>query len=182
MITVYDSQGRPKVFVAEGGDMLNMFNPYNNEPPSSNYATLDTRNQHPVLDFDDTTDEAVVFTGILPRNYVGNGLTVIIHWVASTSTTITHYCRWQAAFEALNEQDIDSDDFASAQSAGGNPNSTCGIETTTSIDFTDGAQMDSIAIGGVFRLKINRDADGTSGTDDMSDDAELIFVEVKETT
>jgi hypothetical protein len=41
--------------------------------------------------------------------------------------------------------------------------------------------MDSVAAGEIFRLKITRDADGTSGTDDLTGDAELLGVEVKET-
>ena len=47
--------------------------------------------------------------------------------------------------------------------------------------FTDGAQMDSLSAGEAFRLKLRRDADGTSGTDDVTTDAELLLVEVKET-
>ena len=56
------------------GDSLVIFTPLSNEPPSSNFATFDTRNAHPVLDFDDTTEEKVVFTGIMPRNYAGGGV------------------------------------------------------------------------------------------------------------
>jgi hypothetical protein len=41
--------------------------------------------------------------------------------------------------------------------------------------------MDSLAAGEAYRLKIRRDADGTSGTDDITTDAELIAVNVKET-
>ena len=162
-------------------DTLVSFHPHNNEPPLSNYATLDTRNQHPVLDFDPTTDEAAIFTSILPRRYGGGGLTVDIHWTASTSTGTATSCRWEAAFEAISGQDLDEDGFAAAQSAGGNPNVDSGKETITSIPFTDGAQMDSLAAGGAFRLKINRDANGDTGTDDMVGDAELLYAEIRET-
>lgn len=161
------------------GNTLVIFSPQHNEPPASAYATPDTRNGHLVLDFDAATDEAVIFKGILPRSYTGGGLTVSIHWAATSATSGT--CRWQAAFEAISGQDIDADGFASAQSAGSATNATSGIETITSITFTDGAQMDSLAAGGAFRLKINRDADGTTGTDDMTGDAELLVVEIKET-
>ena len=50
-----------------------------------------------------------------------------------------------------------------------------------SIAFTDGAQMDSMAVGEKFRLKISRDADSTNDTDDMAGDAELHMVEIRET-
>ena len=56
-----------------------------------------------------------------------------------------------------------------------------GQVVTCSIAFTDGAQMDSLSAGEAFRLKLRRDADGTSGTDDVTTDAELLLVEVKET-
>lgn len=161
------------------GDTLIAFYPADNEPPTSAYATLDTRNAHPVLDFDDSTDESAVFTGILPRHYGGGGITVYLHWAATSATSGT--ARWSVAVEAIAAQDIDSDGFASAQTAGGTAHGTSGVETVTSIAFTDGAQMDSVVAGGAFRLKVTRDADGTSGTDDMTGDAELLCVEVKET-
>lgn len=160
-------------------DVLAVFGPLNNEPPASSFATLDVRNGHPVLDFDAAADESAVFTGILPRNYAGGGLTVNIHWAATSATSGD--VRWQAAIEAIASQDIDSDGFAAAQSASGTANGTSGVETITAITFTAGAQMDSLAAGGAFRLRVTRDADGTTGTDDMTGDAELIAVEVRET-
>ena len=49
------------------------------------------------------------------------------------------------------------------------------------ITFTNGAQMDSLAVGEPYRLKVRRDADGTSGTDDVATDAQIIAIEIKET-
>ena len=163
------------------GNTLLIFNALANEPPAANFATFDTRNSHPVLDFDDTTDEAAVFSATLPRNYLIGGLTISIHWAATSATTGT--CRWEASVERIGaaQQDMDADGFASTQSAGSAANGTSGNIVVTTITFTDGAQMDSIAVGEGFRLKINRDANGTTGTDDMVGDAELRFVEVKET-
>lgn len=162
------------------GDTLCVFTPAHNEPPSANFATLDLRNGHLVLDFDASTDESAIFRGILPRNYSGaTGVTVYIHWRATSATSGT--VRWATAFEAIAGQDIDSDGFATANTTGGTANGTSGVETSTSIAHTDGSQMDSVAAGGEFRLKVTRDADGTSGTDDMTGDAEISSIEIKET-
>ena len=160
------------------GDTLLIFTPQAGMPPASNYATLDTRNSRLVADFDAATDESLVFRGVLPRNYGGSGITVNIIWMATSATSGS--VRWLSAFERCNT-DQDSDSFATANSAGGTANGTSGITTTTGIAHTTGAQIDSVAVGEEFLLKITRDADGTSGTDDASGDAELVAVELKET-
>jgi hypothetical protein len=163
------------------GDTLCVFTPYNNEPPAAAYATLDVRNYHPCLDFDGATDEEAVFTGVLPRNYAGGGLTVYLHVGFSSATSGDAY--FQAAFERMDDGtlDLDADSFAAFQGADADPNGTSGRMTLCTITFTDGAQMDSVAVGEVFRLKIRRDADGSVGTDDTTTDAELFAVEIKET-
>ena len=162
------------------GDTLAVLTPLSNEPPAANYATLDTRNAHPCLDFDATTDEIANFSGIMPRNYDGGGVTVYLHWSASTDDNAAHFCYWDAAFEriAANDLDIDGDGFAAAQSTDDtSPNGTLGKVTITSIAFTNGAQMDSVVAGDLFRLQITRDA----ATDDMTGDGELLGIEIKET-
>jgi hypothetical protein len=91
--------------------------------------------------------------------------------------------RWQAAIERIDASslDIDADSFASFQSAGGTAPGTSGMVIVVSVAFTSGAQMDSLAASEAYRLKIRRDADGTSGTDDITTDAELLRVVVRET-
>lgn len=164
------------------GNTLAIFGPNDNEPTTANFATLDLRNLHPALDFDASTDEEAVFTSVLPTHYAAGGLTVELWWGASSATSGS--TRWQADIERMNDggSDLDADSFTgSFQSVGGTANGTSGILTKSSITFTSGAQMDSLAAGEPFRLKIRRDADGTSGTDDMTGDAELYAVHVKET-
>ena len=163
------------------GSTLYVWTPASNVSPSSAYATFDTRNAHLCLDFDGATDEEAIFTGVLPRNYAGGGLTVSCY-VAFTSAT-SGSVRIQAAFERIDASslDIDADSFATFQSAGGTAPGTSGQVIVVAIAFTDGAQMDSLAVGEAFRLKIRRDADGTSGTDDITTDMELLRVELKET-
>jgi hypothetical protein len=160
------------------GDTLVVFTPLGNEPPAATFATLDLRNAHPVLDFDAAADESAVFTGVMPRHYAAGGVTVYIHWAASTDTTDTHHCYWDAAFELCTSLDMDADSFAAVNSVDTDHcNATSGIETVTAIPFTDGADMDSVIAGALFRLKLTRDA----VNDDMTGDAELYAVEIKET-
>jgi hypothetical protein len=160
------------------GDTLCIWNALANEPPAASYATLDTRNSQPCLDFDGAADEEAVFSGVLPRHYGGGGITAKLHVRFTSATSGNAY--WQAAFERKNT-DADADSFASLKGAAGNPNATSGIETVVSIAFTDGAEIDSIAVGDGFRFKVHRDADGSAGTDDQTTDAELTEVELIET-
>jgi hypothetical protein len=157
------------------------FRPGDNEAPAAAFATADTRNAHPVLDFDGATDEEAVFTAVLPASYRSNGLTVDTFWSFTSATSGS--LRVQAAIERIDASglDIDADSFAAFQSAGGTAPATSGMVIVVSVAFTSGAQMDSLVAGELFRLKIRRDADGTSGTDDIATDAELLAVVVKET-
>lgn len=162
------------------GDSLIIFTALGAEFPAADYATLDTRNNHAVLDYDAGTDEAAYFTGVMPRNYGGGGITAYIHYAMSTATTAEVI--WLGAFERIGDgsQDIDSDGFASDQSSGAvTVPGTSGNVDIASIAFTDGAQMDSIAVGEAFRFRLTRDANDAG--DDATGDAEVIAIELKET-
>lgn len=163
------------------GDTLCTFFPTDGEPPSSNYATLDTRNGVAVLDFDDSTDESMEFAGFMPRHYSGGGVTVTIGWMATSATSGA--VSWDVAFKSVSDDadDLDSKSFAAANNVSATCASASGEVDYATITFTDGADMDSVAAGEYFRLKITRDADGTTSTDDMIGDAELVFIEIKET-
>lgn len=163
------------------GDTLCVFFPNDNEAPAASYATYDTRNAHPCLDFDATADEEAVFTGILPRHYAGGGITVYLHYAMTSATT--NAVGWQTAFERMGDgqQDIDSDGFASFNSGSFTVPGTSGHVDIVSIAHTNGGEIDSIAVGEAFRLKVRRDADGSAVTDSATGDAELVAVELKET-
>jgi len=157
-----------------GTKTYEVFTPLHNQPPASNYATVDTRNSIMVLEFDAATDESAVFVGVMPEAAsLGSGLKIRIHWMADTAVSGT--CRWGVQIERMNT-DEDSDSFDTAATAGSTTNGTSGIITTTEITITT---IDSVAAGEPFRLKVFRDADGTSGTDDMTGDAQLVAVEVR---
>ncbi len=163
---------------AASGDTLLIFRPQDNEPVASDFATLDTRNLHPVLDFDAATNKSAVFSATMPRSYAGGGLTVYIHYALTSATTGN--TDWDVAFERIGDQqqDIDSDGFAAVNSTDNTtvPGTSGNVDIIT-VTFTNGADMDSIAVGEGFRLKVTRDA----ASDTATGDAELRFVEIKET-
>jgi len=161
------------------GNTLLVLLPQQHIPPSSNYATLDLRNQHPVLDFDKATIESALFEDVMPRAYAGGGITCRICFSATTVTTGDVV--WGISLERHQDEtgDLDSDDFAAERTVTATVPGTSGMVQYAEIAFTEGAQMDSIALGEHFRLKIRRVA--TDAADTADNDAELWSIEVRET-
>lgn len=160
------------------GQTLCIFTPLQNEPTTTNYATLNVRNQHPVLEFDTTTQETAIFTGVVPRHYAGGGITVYLHWMAASATSGTG--GWDVSFERMSDAttDLDADSFASAQTVtAATVPGTSGVVSVTNVAVTNGANMDSIAVGEAFRLRIRRDV----ANDTAAGDLHLLAVELKET-
>lgn len=159
------------------GDSLCTFFPTDNEYTGANCATIDTRNGHPCLDFDTTTQETAIFTGIMPRNYAGGGVTVYVYSALTSATTGT--VGWDLAFELMTDGtlDIDADSFATAQTVTASTvPGTSGIVHEQSLNISNGANMDSVTAGDMFRLRIRRDV----ANDTASGDAELLGIEIKE--
>jgi hypothetical protein len=168
-------------WAAAGGAVstLHIFRPQQNEPPAANFATLDTRNGHPVLDFDSSTQEAAVFSGVLNRGYSGGNLVVDIWFSCDTNTTADEEVVWEAAFEKLNTQDLDSDSFATAiEASPATCSTTAGVMTMATITFTS-AQIDGLTAGDPFRIKVLRDP-ANAGDDLDTIDAELRIVEIRQ--
>lgn len=160
------------------GDTLLEFTALANEPPAASFATFDTRNSQPVIDYDDTAEENGIFSGVMPRNYAGGGVTFYIHWAATSAVAGTTV--WQTALERLGTvQDMDSDSFATGNNGTTLTQGTAGLLNITNIAHTDGAQMDSIAVGEGFRVRLSREV--ADAQDSMVGDAELRFIEMKET-
>lgn len=148
--------------------------------PAASFATQDTRNTHPVLDFDAAADECAYFGGFLNSSYAGGGLNVTLGWLATSATTGA--TGWLVSIEAHPDDalDLDSDSFVADNSASATTASATGEVQYTTISFTDGADMDSLAAGESYRLRVCRDGDGSVVTDDMTGDAELYKVIVAE--
>lgn len=152
---------------------LQVYTAKDNQPPSSNFATLDTRNSIAVLDFDDANVESSVFVGFIPSGAdLASGLKVRIAWMATSATSGN--VRWGVQLENSNT-DLDSDSFDTAAEVTSTANGTSGIVTTAEITAT---AIDSLVAGNLYRLKVYRKANDATN-DTMTGDAELIAVEVR---
>ena len=163
------------------GDTLVVFSPQNNEPPASAFATFDTRNAIAVLDFDDTADESSEFAGVMPRHYVGGGITIKVGYMMTSATSGTVSLDLSLKSISDDVDDLDTKAFATANNANPTVASASGEVDYVEITFTDGADMDSVEAGEAFRLKFVRDANGTTSTDNATGDLELVSIEIRET-
>jgi hypothetical protein len=132
----------------------------------------------PILAYDSGTDEHCDFTGVMPRAYAGGGLTLTLYWASTQTSGATV---WNAAFRRIADdaEDVDTSHSYDFNAVTATTASAAGEVDYVAITFTDGADMDSLAVGELFNLRITRDAD--NGSDDMTGDAYLIAVEIKET-
>jgi hypothetical protein len=152
---------------------LATFTAADNQPPGLNYATLDTRNNVLVLEFDAAIEESAIFIGVIPENAaLTNGLTVRLWWMGDTATSGN--VRWGAQFEKTGT-DLDADSYDTNAQVTSTANATGGIESVASITITT---IDSLVAGDRFRLRVYRvAADATNDT--MAGDAQLVAVEVR---
>ena len=162
------------------GDTLLVLKPFGAEPPPSGAAAIRNRNGHPTLNFDDTANEKIRWSCVMPRHYGGGGVTAYVHYAMSSATSGN--VEWRADWERIGDgqQDIDADGFTgSPQSTGpvAVP-ATCGHVDVAPITFTDGPQIDGVQTGEGFRLELERN---TGVTNNAAGDAELLFLELKET-
>ena len=169
--------------VMASGDTLVVFTPLHNEPPASIPATLDLRNARPCLDFDADADEEAVFSGIMPQHYANTtGVTIHIWWGSSTDQT-TGDVDWEFAFERVISEstDLDADSFqATPATLDADAPGTASLITEDTVAMAKGSGMDSVVAGDMFRLKVRRDANDVTN-DDMTGDAELYGIEIRET-
>lgn len=155
-----------------------VFKPQAAEFPTSNFAPFDKVNARPVLMFDAATDETAYWTDIAAQGFTG-AVTVVVSYMMASATSGA--VRFQAQIEAITDGDATDLDattsFDTANSAGATVPGTAGYIDQLSITMTN---ADSIAAGDYFRLSINRDADGTSGTDDAAGDCYVLSVELRD--
>lgn len=155
-----------------------VFSPFSAEFPATNFPELTLINRRPALAFDAATDETAYWTGVAPQGITGT-ITVIAYCIMASATTGS--VRLQAQLEAVTAADATDLDattsFDTANSAGATVAGTAGYLFIVSVTMTN---ADSIAAGDYFRLSVNRDADGTSGTDDATGDLYILAVEFRD--
>lgn len=154
--------------------------------PATLYAAEDVRvggstpaENFPVWNFDASTDEYLDFYCQLDPSYAGRGLTVRLAWAAASATSGN--CIWRAAIRAFVDDTDDIDvshtyDYNSITVAAA---SASGEIVYDDVTFTSGSDMDSLAAGEFFILRVTRDADNASDT--MTGDAQLVAVSIRET-
>lgn len=142
------------------------------EAISGGTPSLDVRNNQKVIGLDDATIEGVIFRGVLSSAYQsGSNATLKVRGYAATATTGN--ARIRISFEAQSGQDIDSDGFASTVEANAAADATSGKYFEATFSTLSNANMDTIAAGDMFRLKVERV--GNDGTNDtMTGDFQLV--------
>jgi hypothetical protein len=161
------------------GDTLFNFSAIAGVPPSTLFATVTRRNNHFVYQFDATISWMLDFGSMLSRRYAGGGITLMLAWMAATA--VTGAVVWSAQWERHDTgTDLDADAFATAvNSAAITAPGTSGFVAYTPIAFTNGAQLDSLAVAEHFRLRILRLP--VDAGDTMAGFAQLLGVEGRET-
>lgn len=143
--------------------------------PTTNFATRDTRNNHPVLDFDASTAETAYFKAFIPQGasfaVSGTALTFVIESTATSATSGN--VGWGISLERLvaNGIDIDADAFGTEQTGSAAVNATSGKSSETTITFTLAQLPSGIAAGDMIRICLKRN---TAVSGNHSGDAEFL--------
>lgn len=158
---------------------------YRESPPATLFAVPNVRaggstpaERDPVWEFDASTQWYMDFYCML-RGYDGGGLTVLLPWSAASATS--GQTRWGAA---LRRRQDDAEDIDGSQTYDYNEVSdTCasasGELSYPTITFTDGADMDNVADGELFVLRVTRVVGHAD--DGMTGLAQLTMPEIRET-
>jgi hypothetical protein len=165
-----------------GTNTILQFFPRDAEFPATGFATIDTRNNHPCLDYADSGTETAFFTGFIPQGASfatsGTALTFVLESTATIATTGN--IGWNVALERIvaGEIDIDADGFGqpgqgTAQIGSVAVNATSGVVSEVTVTFTLAQLPSSLAAGDQIRVRVQRN---TSVSGNHSGDAELLGV------
>lgn len=121
--------------------------------------------------FDASTDEFLGWQFIMPDDYSSAAVLKLAYAMASATSGNVRVEARLAAITPGDSTDIDAKALAATNSAGDAVAGTAGYVKEISVTLTN---ADSVAAGDWVTLWINRDADGTTGTDDATGDMELV--------
>lgn len=118
-------------------------------------GTMVTYNNHRVLDAANAVN--IYAETVLPTAYAGGGLTFDIYFAIATDTDAGHNATWN--IELMRHQadtdDLDTDSYVAANASSAfAPLTSANLTRKRTITFTDGADMDSIAAGESFTVKL----------------------------
>lgn len=126
------------------------------------------------LYYDATTDEAA-FWKFYANNYGSGNVTLTLFWYADTASSASVV--WEAQLSCItpdaDTQDVETDGLATLNFVQDTHLGTTGQRVhTCAITISN---LDSLASGDLVHIRIARDANGTSATDDMTGDAALLL-------
>jgi hypothetical protein len=142
--------------------------------PGAVPPALSMRGTFPILAFDNTVDETCYFADEL-RGHRGGDTTVVVE-VASTSTSGNFLVKGAFERNLLGTDDMDVDSFGTEITSSATAvHATSGVSVFVSLVFTN-AQIDSMANGESYRLRLTRFA--TSASDTVAADMQVRSVKV----
>lgn len=141
--------------------------------PSTNYATHDTRNTHPVKDFDAATDETAYWHVVLPSNYSGGSITATIIYAMSSATSGDVVLVLAVERIADEDLDIDADSFDTGVSITSTVPGTSGQAQYAAMTLA-ASDLDSAVAGDLVRISLTRDANDAADT--ATGDLELLAI------
>lgn len=147
-----------------------------NSPTATAYATFDTANNIPVLNFDAVTGESGIFSNIMPQGAsFSNGIDARIFFRSAGGTTGAVV--WNLAFESGNSN-ISTDGWTTGLNSSGAPaNGTLGMQTVATISFSS-TEIGGLTAGDFFRTRLSRVS--LNAADTMTGDAQFTAMEIRQ--
>jgi len=140
------------------------------ESATAGSPELVRRNNHLVVGLDAAAVESFVCKNRMPLDYnSGSNVTGTVRGIAASATSGA--VRVRLEFEACGAQDFDSDGFASAVEVTSSAASGTNGVLFDAVFTLSNSNMDAVAAGGLFRVKISRV--GSDGADTMTGDFQV---------
>jgi hypothetical protein len=142
-------------------------------------ATRNTTNPLKVLEFVDTIKTVAIFLCVMPRTYsAATGITARLLW---SSAATSGNAKWDIEIDKVIDgtTDITADSFDTVNTVTVATTATANVGDYDDIAIVD-ANLDGVAGGDTFRLKLSRDAADAADTIN-SNSCDFVSLEVRET-